>query len=238
MAEDIAPALLDKVQKNFRNRIKQTGATTAAYIKKARDGTLKSISGYTNKVGKALSRAFLDEITVEALPDGILYYNIAQKVIVPPIKEAWVMVSDVADEMQAVSNTAAGIGIKPIRPPIQKERLDGLIELIINGDFAENIHHLNEPVRNIVDHFGDYHTEKNTEFLSNSGVDIYITRIAETTACEWCREREGTYRGYDEAYANQVFERHEGCRCEVSISNGKSSGKMRASGHGYARARQ
>lgn len=235
MAEDISPALLDRVQKNFHNRIEKAGATKKANVKRARDGTLKSINVYTNKVGKALSNAFIDEITVEALPDGILYYNIAQKVIVPPIKEAWVMVSDVADEIQAVTNSTAGIGIKPIRPPIQQERLDGLLELIVSGDFAENIHHLIEPVRNIVDHFGDYHTEKNTEFLSNSGVDIYVTRLAESTACAWCREREGTYRGYRDAHDNQVFERHEGCRCAVSISNGERSGKMRASGHGFAR---
>jgi len=236
MAEDISPALLKKVQTNFRNRIEKSGATTKAAIKKARDGTLKSVSVYSEKVGRALSGAFLDEVTVEALPDGVLYYNIAQKVIVPPIEEAWLMVSDVADEVQIVANKAAGINLKPIRPPIEKERLDGLIELIINGDFAENIHHLNEPVKNIVDHFGDHHTEKNTEFLSNSGVDIYITRIAESTACAWCREREGTYRGYREAIDNQVFERHEGCRCEVNISNGGSSGKMRASGHGFVRS--
>lgn len=237
MAEDIAPALLNRIQKNFHARLEKAGATKAANVKRARDGTLKSVTAYTNKVGKSLSRAFIDEITVEVLPDGVLYYNIAQKAIVPPIKEAWSMVSDVADEIQIRNNAKAGIGIKPIRPPIQKERLDGLIELIVNGNFADNIHHLNEPVRNIVDHFGDYHTEKNTEFLSNSGIDIYITRTAEATACEWCRDREGTYRGYREAHDNQVFERHEGCRCDVTISSGNSSGKMRASGHGFTRTR-
>lgn len=234
MAEDIAPALLDKVEKNFHARLEKAKATKSVMLKRARDGTV-NVYQYTNKVGKALSRAFIDEIVPEVLPNGTLYYNIAEKVLVPPIKEAHGMVSDVASEVQLVKNKKAGIGIKPIRPPIEEDRVQGIVDMVTNGAFVDNIHYLNEPIRNLIDHFGDYHAEKNAEFLTNTGLEITITRIASANSCEWCEDRAGVYHGYREALDNEAFARHEGCRCEVELSNGYKSGKMRASGRGFTR---
>ena len=235
MAEDIAPALLEKVEKNFHGRLEKMGATKSAMLKRVRDGTARSLTTYTEKVGKALSMAFVDEITPEVLPNGVFYYNIAVKVVVPPIKEAHGIVNEVASEMQVKNNKKAGINLKSIRPPIEMDRVDGIVELLVNGEFADNIHYLVEPIKNIVDHFGDYHTEKNAEFLSNTGVEITITRTSEANACEWCRERDGVYHSYREASDNEVFARHEGCRCEIEIQGGGTSGKMRAKGHAFVR---
>ena len=59
MAEDIAPALLDKVQKEFKRNLKTAGVNQKEMLKRARDGTLKSVNEYSSKVGKALSQSFL-----------------------------------------------------------------------------------------------------------------------------------------------------------------------------------
>ena len=67
---------------------------------------------------------------------------------------------------------------------------------------------------------------------------VYVTRVAEATACEWCQERAGIYESYTDAQDNEVFARHEGCRCEVSISNGKEGGFMRAAGHAFVRSKR
>lgn len=235
MAEDIAPALLDKIEKAFRRNLKAAGVSQKAMIEKARDGTLRSIHQYTRKVGKALSQAFIEEITPDVLPDGTFYYNIATKVMKPPIKEAHEMVSEVADEMQIRQNMKMGIGIKPIRPPVQMDRVDGLIDILTDGFFADNAEFLNEPIRNLVDHFGDYHVEKNTEFLDTSGVEVTVIRTADFTACEWCDERAGTYDSYEDAQLHDAFARHEGCRCELEIRGRGTSGKMRAAGHAFVR---
>ena len=235
MAEDISPVLLRKVQKNFRDKLEKAGATKSEMLKRVRDGTIYSINQYTHKVGKSLAYAFLEELVPEALPNETLYYNIARKVMLPPIEEAHGMVSDVADELQTIKYKQMGLGLKPIRPPIQMDRFDGILDLLTEGAYVDNLHYLNEPIRNLVDHFGDYHVEKNTEFMSSSGVDFSITRVAERTSCDWCAEREGTYSSYAEAQANDVFARHEGCRCELVIKGRGSSGKMRARGRGFAR---
>ena len=236
MAEDIAPALLDKVQKEFKRNLKAAGINQKEMIKRARDGTLKSINQYSSKVGKALSQSFFDVLTPDVMPDGTFYYNIAVKTMVPPIKDAHKMVSDVADEIQAVNTAKMGLGIKPVRPPIQMDRVDGLINMITNGFFADNVEYFIEPIKNLVNHFGDHHVEKNAEFMENSGVGIVVIRRAEATACDWCKEREGMYDGYREAEYNEAFSRHEGCQCELEIRGGGTSGKMRAAGHAFVRA--
>lgn len=236
MAEDIAPALLDKVQKAFKSNLKAAGVNRSDLLKRARDGTLKSITPCSEKIGKALSKSFVEVLTPDAMPDGTFYYNIARKTMIPPIKEAHKMVSDVADEIQATNNAKWGIGIKPVRPPIEMDRVDGIIDLLTDGFFADNVDYFVEPIKNLVNHFGDHHVEKNAEFMENTGVGIVVVRTADAKACDWCKEREGMYDGYGEAQENEAFARHEGCVCELEIRGKGTSGKMRARGHAFVRA--
>ena len=237
MAEDIAPALLNKIQKAFHSNLKAAGVDQKAYIERAKNGSLRSITKYSSKVGNALSKAYAEVIVPEALPDGTFFYNIAMRTITPTLQEAHAMVSNVADEIQRTTNKRLGIGIKPIRPPIEMDRVDGIIDLVTGGFFEDTAHYLNEPIKNIVDHFGDHHLEKNVEFLESSGVGTVVVRTAEANCCEWCAERAGTYDSYREAVDNDAFARHEGCVCEIEIHGGGTSGKMRASGHGFVRTR-
>lgn len=235
MAEDIAPVLLNKIEKRFHANLKQEGIVQSKMLEKARSGTMRSINQYSHKVGKALANAFVNEITSDVLPDGTFYYNIATRTMIPPLKEAHKMVSDVADEMQTVQNKKMGIGLKPIRPPIEMDRIDGLIDILTEGVFEENAHYLNEPIKNLVDHFGDHHIEKNAEFMDNTGVGIVITRIADSTSCEWCGDRAGVYESYADAQSADAFARHEGCQCELEIRGNGTSGRMRARGHAFVR---
>ena len=236
MAEDIAPMILDRIEKTFHANLKKAGVVQKEVMEKARSGTLKSINQYSHKVGKALADAFTSEITPDILPDGTFYYNIAQKTMIPPLKEAHKMVSDVADEMQAVTNRKIGIGLKPIRPPIEMDRVDGLIDCLTEGFFEDNAHFLDEPIKNLVDHFGDHHTEMNMQFMDNTGVGVIVVRTAEATCCAWCADKAGVYESYDDARDNEAFSRHEGCQCELEIRGRGTSGKMRAVGNAFLRS--
>lgn len=236
MAEDIAPSLLKDIQAAFKANLKAANVDQKAFIEKARSGTLKSITKYSAKVGNALAKAYQEVLIPEVLPDETLFYNIATRTITPTLKEAHKMVSDVADAIQETTNSRIGVGLKPIRPPIEMDRVDGIIDLLTDGfSYADNMHYLNEPIKNIVDHFGDRHLQKNTEFLENSGVETVIVRTAESTCCDWCAERAGTYDGYAEAQFNDVFARHEGCRCQLEIHGGGKYGKMATKGHAFVR---
>ena len=236
MAEDIAPALLKDVERRFRQNLTKNGVNLKKDIQRARDGTLRNVHAFSNKVGDALADAF-GTISAESLPDGTMFYNIADRVMRPPIEEAYTMVSDVADEVQTVINRKAGIGLKSVRPPLEEERVKGLIDAVTSAGFADTEHYLDYPVKCLVDHFADNHMAKNAEFLDESGVYTYVIRTAEANCCDWCADRAGTYESYRDAQENEVFARHDGCRCTVEIQCGKTRGFMsKTSGHAFVRS--
>ena len=94
MAEDIAPALLKEVERQFRQNLTKKGVNLKKDIQRARDGTLTNVHSFSNKVGDALAEAF-GTIKAEELPEGTMFFNIADRVMRPPIREAYSMVSDV-----------------------------------------------------------------------------------------------------------------------------------------------
>lgn len=236
MAEDIAPVLLSKVQKAFAEGLKSRGISDMKAVKALAAQNKVKIHDYAVKVGDSLAEAYGKVITADALPDGTFYYNIANKVMRPTLAEAHELVSDVADACQTAQNKKIGIGLKPIRPPIEEDRVAGLIDAVTSGFFEDAVVYLDQPVKNIVDHFADRHLEKNAEFLENSGVSTIVIRTAEATCCDWCSDRAGTYENYWEAQDNEAFARHEGCRCTVEISSSRGRGKMRYSGNAFVRS--
>ena len=139
------------------------------------------------------------------------------------------------DEIQTVANKKAGIGLKSIRPPIEENRVKGLIDAVTSGEFSGTAHYLDYPVQCLVDHFADNHMAKNAEFLDESGIYTYVIRTAEANCCDWCSERAGTYESYRDAQDNEAFARHDGCRCTLEIRSGKTRGFMRTNGHAFVR---
>lgn len=68
---------------------------------------------------------------------------------------------------------------------------------------------------------------RTAEFMSNSGVEVLVTREYDdigvhTTdkgggdVCQWCLDRCGTDVPYQEAYEMGMFERHPGCGCIIT----------------------
>ena len=44
---------------------------------------------YAVEVGQALAKAFHDNVTADVLPDGRMYYNIASRVLPPPLRMSY-----------------------------------------------------------------------------------------------------------------------------------------------------
>lgn len=215
---DIAPELLEKVQESFE-------AETAGLREEIKSGvkSYEEAYDYAKKVGEALSRSFGVNITPKVLPDGMMYYNIADKVVRPMLMAEYNLTSEAAVNAQRSVNKAAGIGIRPLEAEFDAEKAQGIIDRVSSQPFEEIKWILNEPVKTFSKNVVDQTLEKNVEFQGKSGLSPKIRRTALGDACEWCQAVAGTY-----SYPNvpkDVYRRHANCDCVVEyIDPGKHPG--------------
>ena len=210
---DIAPELLEKVQQSFE-------AETAGLKEEIVNGvkSYEEAYAYAIQVGEALSKSFGVNITPEVLPDGMMYYNIADKVVRPMLQAEYELTSAAAVQAQGSANRAAGIGIKPLAADFDEDRAQGIIDRVSSQPFEEVSWLLNEPVKSFSKNVVDQTLEKNVEFQGKSGLSPKIRRTANGETCEWCQAVAGTYE-----YPNvpkDVYRRHANCDCVVEYLDG------------------
>lgn len=222
MAADIVPELLDKIQKEFNAGMSKSSIVSA--VKKAMDaGTATYIDAneYAQEVGSILAQSFRKHITSETLPDGRMYFNIADRILNQTLGNNHELIATASAEIQTQLNTAANIGIKGIKIKLNQDRIKGLVDRVSNEvEFEKIAWILNEPVVNFSQSIVDDTIKANAEFHSKAGLKPKIIRTPEAGACEWCREVAGTYT-YPEV-PEDVYRRHERCRCTVEYDPGES----------------
>ncbi len=220
MAADIVPELLDKIQRDFNTGLSKSSKIAA--IRKAMDdglATYADANEYAQEVGSILAQSFKKYITPETLPDGRMYFNIADRILTQTLGNNHKLIATASAEIQTQLNTAAGIGIKGIKVNLNKDRIKGLVDRVSSEiEFERIAWILDEPVINFSQSIVDDTIKANTEFHGKSGLPAKVTRIPEAGACKWCREVAGEY-----AYPNvpdDVYRRHERCRCIVDYDPG------------------
>lgn len=205
--EDIAPGLLKKIDSDF------TGAIEKANLKKAKN--YAQAYWHAERVGKALTGAFGKEITSDILPDGMMYYNIANRVVRPMLKKAYGMVANSSRQAQDAINQKSGIGLKAIASDLDDDRVQGFCDTLSADTFENKSWVLDEPVKTLMRSAVDDTIETNADFQSRAGVSAYIEREAEAGACAWCQELAGRY-SYPYGVPDDIFRRHDNCRCQVN----------------------
>ena len=135
---DIVPELLRVIEKDYEEGIKNS--QTLKQIKekiKDKTATYLDADDYAKEVAAVLANAYKN-ITADKLPNGIMYYNIASRIIEPTMQAAHDEVAKATAEIQKVLNKEAGIGIKPIKPELDKEKLNKFINKIVSeGEYGE-----------------------------------------------------------------------------------------------------
>ncbi len=210
---DIAPELLEKIQNLFAEDVKS--------IREAmKSGQMSYEEAYACafEVGSDLSRIFGENINAEILPDGRMYYNIANKVVLQMLKEEHDIVSQAAVLAQQNANRAAGIGIKPLAADFDADRAQGIIDRVSSQPFDEVKWLLDEPVKSFSKNVVDQTLEKNVKFQGKSGLSPKIRRTALGDACPWCQAVAGTYSYPD--VPKDVYRRHANCDCIVEYIEG------------------
>lgn len=233
MAADIVPELLDKIQKEFQASVKNNAAMIRfAELVTNGTATYKQANDYAVWCGQLLSVAYKNNITAGMLPDGRMYFNIADRILSETLKQNHELISTAAEAVQNSLNRNAGIGIKAIKPNLNQDRIKGLVDKVSNADNFDDVAWvLDEPVVNFSQSIVDDTIKANVDFQGKSGLPAKVTRTPEAGACEWCREVAGEYEYPD--VPDDVWRRHERCGCIIDYTPAKGTTE-RLSGTGKA----
>lgn len=112
---DIAPQMYDDIMERFEYH-KKNNHTIERCEKRLSNGTAtyEDAYYYANNLGACMSDAFMDVITQDKLPDGHMYYNIAERTVRPALEHVGVMAGAYSDGVQQILNDKYGIGLKPV----------------------------------------------------------------------------------------------------------------------------
>lgn len=126
--EDIAPKLYEKVHKSFIAKTKRS-IDVRSFNVKLSEGQAKpeDVSLYARTLGECASEALIESIKQDELPDGKLYWNIAERTIKPLFEEVHKMVNDAAGEIQKKQDEERNIHLNPVRAEFPEERIRALL---------------------------------------------------------------------------------------------------------------
>ena len=218
--EDIAPALLELLRKRFSELVAVNPKIRALY-KRIQEGgaTYADAEEYAWLVGGALSKTFGENLSSAVLPDGRMYYNIADRVLRPLLEEDHGLISDAAVMVQASLNEKAGIGIKAQTVAVNTNRIQGILDKVSDAPVFDDVAWvLDAPVKNFSQAVVDGTIRENINFQGRAGLQPKIIRKAERKCCAWCSDLAGEYDYPD--VPEDVYRRHENCRCTVEYDPG------------------
>ena len=222
--EDVTVGLLKKIREDFRLNYKKSEVVAELYSKvKQGNATYKEANDFAIEVGEILAKAYKNNLSSDVLPDGKMYYNIAQRIISPTMTTNYNIITNVTDQVQQSLNEASNIGIRPITPALNQDRIDGIINRVSGEDIFDEVSWiLDEPVKNFSQSIVDDAIRENAEFHAAAGMSPKIIRRLTGGCCEWCSRLAGTYTYPD--VPEDVYRRHQRCRCTVDYYPG--SGKI------------
>lgn len=220
--EDVAPKLLKDISEDFGILLDGNFTISDVYEKiKDCTATYDDASKFSIEVGEALVQAFKNNLSSGTLPDGKMYYNIGKRVVEPLMIEDFDLISEICQHVQDILNKKANIGIKAIKPDLNRDRIDGIINrLSSESDFDEVAWILDEPVRNFSQSIVDEVAKINAVFQYDAGLSPKIERVIAGNCCDWCRSLIGIYDYPD--VPQDVYRRHDYCRCKVEFVAGKT----------------
>lgn len=225
MTKDIVPEILERIENEFKNKTSKSEILKKKILAlKNKNVTHKDSNEFAIEIGKILAEVFKDEIAGDILPDNRMYYNIAKRLIEPNLIKNYELVSDFSKDVQSILNKKSKISIQAMKPELNQDRIDGIVNKISQYDnFEDGKWLLDEPVKNFTQAVVDDTIKKNAEFQSKSGLKPKIVRKQAGNCCEWCAAIVGTYEYPD--VPKDVFRRHQRCRCTVDYVPG--DGKKR-----------
>ena len=217
--EDIAPILLKQI-KDLYKRESENNERIEFLLARIKGGNANYIDAgqYADELGEILAKAYKESFV--NLPDGKMYYNIAKRTVEPTMNDLHYEILDYAETVQSILNQQAGLGLEPIKPELEQNKIYGILNRLSHAETFDDIAWiLNEPIKTFARSTVDDAIKANAEFHSKAGMSPKIVRKMAGNCCDWCKAVAGTY-----TYPNvphDVYRRHNRCRCTVDYVAGK-----------------
>lgn len=218
--DDISPKLLGAIEEDFNALVKDNKIITSLQKKILnKEATYEEANEYAIELGNVLAKAYKKNLSADILPDNRMYYNIAQKVIDPTMRNNYLLISKATCQVQKTLNEKAKINVKVQEPKLNEDRIRGIVQKVANSENYDDVAWvLDEPIINFSQSIVDDTIKANAEFHSKLGMEPKIIRKVVGNCCKWCRSLAGTY-----SYPNvphDVYRRHQRCRCTVDYYPG------------------
>lgn len=219
--DDIAPKLIENVNKDFEKNLSEDKAAAALNEKLAAgQARYEDAYNYAESVGNARAKAFESQISSDVLPEGKMHYNIASRLMNDSLTTDHEMIADYAAGVQKAYNEEAGINLKALKADVNEDRIDGFVERLSSEDVFDDVSWiLQEPVVTHARSVVDDTIKKNAEFQGRAGIKATVIRNADPKCCKWCSDLAGDY--VYPSVPREVFQRHDNCRCTVDYNGRK-----------------
>lgn len=222
---DIGAELLEKIRAYFKKKC-QGDAYIQSVLGKVAAGTaqMEEISLLSQSIGFRASQAITEFVNVAALPDGKMYYNIADTILSGVLKDNYEIINSAAAVCQQALDRKMGISIEPQRAPYPAERVQAAAGAASAPDISEEkmVRRMTSTTENITRSFYDDYVETNVKYRSEAGLECYVIRSDHGGCCEWCAALAGKYH-YPEEVPKDVYRRHDNCTCTVTYISGRKA---------------
>ena len=225
MEHDVLPDILQEVQDRFERDFGKSEIVRNAFAAlKGKKATYKTANEFAIEVGEILSKALGASLIADKLPDGKMYYNIAQRLLSDVLGRNYEIISGYTRDVQKKLNTDAKISLKVQVPELNQDRIAGIVNRLASEEKFEDVSWLfGESIVNFSQSIIDDSIQKNAEFHYKSGLQPEIVRKSFFHCCDWCQEVQGSYK-YPRV-PRDVYRRHQHCRCIVDYD--PKSGKVK-----------
>lgn len=205
--EDIKQPFLDTLNNDSR-------ATALINQIEAGKGNYEMASEYAARVGDDLAKVLRARAPLESIDEWDV-----EDLIPKSLGLDHSIVTYACEKVQNDMNKDAGLRIRYQQPEFNSNRAYGIVqELRDNPEFTNIEATFYDQLANFSQNVVDDAIKANAKVISGAGVRSYVVRATEAGACPWCDDLAGIYN-YDEVNdtGNDVWRRHENCRCTIAF---------------------
>ena len=215
---------LDILNKAYKNNQKVV-SLVKQIVRASEKGTatFTMAQNYAIELGKVLGNT-INKTGVLSDETAVYTISYVSSLLKPAMTESYELASEAAMMVQDSLNKKYGINFTAVKPELDDARIDNMVKEIVNKGYIMNEDIIQQQLINFNQSAVDSTITANADFLEHTGVTVAYTRIAESGACQWCQDLEGTYSTYEAP--DGFFGHHTNCNCIIRLDGMKSTGKV------------